>query len=74
MESDSGYWISALEADYLAMWTLDGFRVGDHQGVGPFPIPEDRPRWGKFDELSEANLERLNVGCANVHGVGVERL
>jgi len=25
------------------------------------PVPADRARWGKFDELSEANLERLKT-------------
>ena len=25
------------------------------------PVPSDRARWGKFDELSEANLERLKT-------------
>jgi endothelin-converting enzyme/putative endopeptidase len=41
------------------------------------PVPADRARWGKFDELSEANLERLktilDIAAADKTAVGDRR-
>ena len=37
----------------------DFWRYATGAWVDQHPIPADRPRWGKFDELAEANLERL---------------
>ena len=37
----------------------DFWRYATGTWVDQHPIPADRPQWGKFAELSEANLERL---------------
>ncbi len=39
----------------------DFWRYATGTWVDQHPIPSDRPRWGKFDELSETNLERLKT-------------
>lgn len=39
----------------------DFWRYATGAWVDQHPIPADRPRWGKFDELAEANLERLRI-------------
>jgi|HubBroStandDraft_1064217.scaffolds.fasta_scaffold25257_2 putative endopeptidase len=39
----------------------DFWRYATGTWADQHPIPADRARWGKFDELSDANLERLKV-------------
>ena len=39
----------------------DFWRYATGTWVDQHPIPADRARWGKFDELAEANLERLKT-------------
>src|SRR6266446_8642406 len=39
----------------------DFWRYATGAWVDQHPIPADRARWGKFDELAEANLERLKT-------------
>jgi putative endopeptidase len=39
----------------------DFWRYATGTWVDQHPIPADRARWGKFDELSDSNLERLKV-------------
>jgi predicted metalloendopeptidase len=39
----------------------DFWRYATGTWVDQHPIPADRARWGKFDELSETNLERLKT-------------
>ena len=39
----------------------DFWRYATGSWVDQHPIPADRARWGKFDELAETNLERLRI-------------
>jgi putative endopeptidase len=55
----------------------DFWRYATGTWVDQHPIPADRARWGKFDELSDANLERLktilDAAAADPNAVGDRR-